>query len=150
MIPKGGNGSEISNRLHETKTETYEIHQQEKDRLKSERASKYYSSINPSLLSFNNTPRGRTNSVDVISNDGSMSITKKWCNSIVKSPKLTSHNFPDILPIEKLSHFYKDEEKKYNTKDSSFKIKNYKFNSKITNSKPFDHEKTCSKKHARC
>lgn len=111
--------------------------------------------ISVTLSPHNDNPNGSTQRSgfgfnSMISN-GSMG-SKKWVNSSVQSPKYTSHNFPDCLPTDLISHFYKTNDEKFKT--SSFISLNTendnnksKFNSKIENNKTFKHAKFCSKNH---
>lgn len=105
--------TETFNRLHEMKTETQEIHLIEKEKEKNNKSNINSFSGNPSIISGPSTPRNSNGNgcvasgsgMSIISGNGSTTYSKKWCNSVVKSPKLTSHNFPDIMPVEHLSHF---------------------------------------------
>lgn len=110
--------------------------------------------LSPRSGSGGNTPRSGSGFNSIFSKEGSVNHPKKWNNCQVKSPKLTSHNFPDNLPTELISHFYStNDEKLYKTSSmidsistpSNKNTTKLKFNSKIETNKLFKHAKVCSK-----
>lgn len=110
--------------------------------------------LDPLSTKTGNTPRSGFGLNSIISNGSNGSTGRKWVGSAVQSPKYTSHNFPDNLPTELISHFYKSGDKRSKTSSSiaSFnsinEITKVKFNSKIENNKTFKNARICSKGHA--
>jgi len=155
QIPTGSNNTEVHNRLYETTTKSFISQQGEKFKYSFVNGQNGLTSPISVTLGPNSnntgvtTPRSGFGFNSIISNSSINS--KRWVNSAVQSPKLTSHNFPDNLPTELISHFYKSNDEKLKSSSISLNTLNdcskFKFNSKIENNKTFKQAKLCSKGH---
>lgn len=122
QIQVGGNSNDAHNRLYETTTKSFQSLQGEKFKYSFVNGQNGLTSPISVTLGPNSnntgvtTPRSGFGFNSIISN-GSIN-SKRWVNSAVQSPKLTSHNFPDILPTELISHFYKSNDEKLKSSSS--------------------------------